>query len=227
MDYGQIDGHIDAHGAATVIARCAPYVTEARRSRIERVLHGRLGSIRVLSERPEDPHNAAAIVRTAEAFGVLHVHVVAASTGALHAPSTTQGAYHWVHTHHHDSLAELLVLRRKRPFLLAGAAMHGALPVDRLPVDRPLCVAFGNEGEGLSASLLEACDLTFRIPMVGMSESLNLSVSAAITLFTVTSARRAFLGTGSDLVGAEYLREKARYYAKSVEPRLLEGVFAR
>jgi tRNA (guanosine-2'-O-)-methyltransferase len=185
-----------------------------------------MSGLHVAVEHPEDPHNAAAIVRSAEAFGVMHVHVVDAPSGALHAPSTTQGAFCWVHTHHHASFPELLAQTRDRGICLAGAVMEGELSVDALPADRPLCVLFGNEGTGLSDAALAACELTFRIPMVGMSESLNLSVSAAITLYTGTRARRTRMQCEGDLDEAALCYERARYYARSVELRMLEGLLA-
>lgn len=224
MDFGPIDKFIERVGAARLVELLEPFVTEARRQRIEAVLAGRLESVHVAAERPQDPHNAAAIVRSAEALGALHVHVVDAPPGALHAQATTQGAYAWVHTHHHPTFEAFLGAARRAGVRLAGAVMDGAYRVQDLPVDQPLCVLFGNEGTGLSAEALAACDLTFRIPMVGMSESMNLSVCAAITLFTVTEARRKHLGQSGDLVGARLTLERARYYARSVDLRLLEGI---
>jgi tRNA (guanosine-2'-O-)-methyltransferase len=102
--------------------------------------------------------------------------------------------------------------------------MDGTHTVSELPVDAPLCVLFGNEKVGLSEETLAACDLTFRIPMVGMSESLNLSVSAAITLYDVSARRRAALGRVGDLQGEALALERARYYARSIERRMLDGL---
>jgi tRNA (guanosine-2'-O-)-methyltransferase len=227
MDFSELDQVIDRHGAAEVISRVSPYLTEARIERIESVLAGRLGSLHVAVERPEDPHNAAAIVRTAEALGALHVHAIDAPFGTLHAGQTTQGSYYWVHTYHHPARAPFLAQIRARGACLAGATMEGTHAVDELPSDRPLCLLFGNEKLGLSDDMLAACDLTFRIPMVGMSESLNLSVSAAIVLYNAARARRARIGKATDLEGDELARERARYYGRSVQWRLLEGLFER
>jgi tRNA (guanosine-2'-O-)-methyltransferase len=226
MDFRELDLLIDRVGPRAVVDRLVPFLTDARRQRIEQVLSGRIRELAVAVEHPEDPHNAAAIVRSAEALGVMDVHVVDAPSGALNAPSTTQGAFCWVHTHHHASLDELLASTRARGMCIAGAVMDGQLPVHALPSDRPLCVLFGNEGTGLSAAALAACELTFRIPMFGMSESMNLSVCAAITLYTATSARRERLGRPGDLDGPALQYERARYYARSVERRLLEGLLA-
>jgi tRNA (guanosine-2'-O-)-methyltransferase len=226
MDFGELDALIDDFGVDALVTALDPFLTEERKRRIETVLSGRLESIQVAVEHPEDPHNAAAIVRSAEALGALHVHVVDAPTGALHAPSTTQGAFCWVHTHHHARLEDLLAVTKGRGSLLAGAVMEGELPVDELPVDRPLCVLFGNEGTGLTREALAACDLTFRIPMFGMSESMNLSVCAAITLYALTHKRRKLLAAPGELAGPRLRYERARYYARSVDRRLLDGLMS-
>lgn len=224
MDFSELDSIISQVGARSVAEALAPLITEERRARIERVLAARLDSLHVAVERPEDPYNAAAIVRTAEAFGALHVHVVGVRDDALHARKTTQGSFNWLHTYHHAELSELLATLRPRGVRLCGALMSGAKRPEELPVDEPLCLLFGNEGTGLSDEALAACDETFRIPMYGMSESLNLSVSAALALYTVSSRRRARLAGDGDLHGERLMRERARYFARCVDVRTLHAL---
>jgi tRNA (guanosine-2'-O-)-methyltransferase len=224
VDYAELDRYIDAIGPERVVAGITPFLSEARCAAIERVLAARLNAVHVAVERPEDPYNAAALVRTAEAMGVLHVHVVGAEHGTLHARRTTQGSFNWLHTAHHPDLDSLLRLLAARGVSLFGAAMDAPHTLEELPVDAPFCLLFGNEADGLSPAALEACALKFRVPMVGMSESLNLSVSAAIAMYVTCAARRRWLGRASDLDAAGALREKARYYARSVDFRLLQGL---
>lgn len=208
----------EIHPPQHVAQALGPYLTEARREKIERLLDGRLPAIRVAVEAPTDPHNAAAVVRTAEALGVLSVHVIAAEGRALHAKRTTQGAFRWVRTHHHASLGAFLGHAGVRGADLYGAWMDAERPLAAIPVDRPLCLLFGNENRGLSGEARAACTAGFRIPMVGMSESLNLSVSAAISLYDVTSRHRA--AGAARLQGAQRAEMKARHYLDSVDDRL-------
>lgn len=223
MDFAGLDERIDAVGSAQVCAQLGPLLAEERRARIEHVLQGRLDSLHVAVERPADPYNAAAIVRTAEAIGALHVHVIDAHDGALHARKTTQGSFNWVHTYHHEALSGLL-RHQQRGVRLFGAMMDGALTLEELPIEGPICLLFGNEGVGLSSAARAACDLTFRIPMHGMSESLNLSVSAALSLYDVARRKRALLARTGDLEGERLLRERARYYARCVDARTLAAL---
>ena len=224
MDADELNTWITERGPDAAAAKLRPFVSDRRAARIEKILEARLGSIGVAVEHPQDPHNAAAIVRTSEALGILHVHVIGAEGKALHASNTTQGAFHWLHTHHHDDLPGFLDQVRGSGMRLFGASMQGRLALHELPVDQPLCLLFGNESRGLSQAAESACDETFRIPMVGMSESLNLSVSAAISLYETSRARRASLGRASDLSDAERSFERALGYARSVDPRLLHGL---
>lgn len=215
----QVEVAVGEVAPSEVIALTRPYLTEARIEKIERVLAERTDQLVVAVEAPSDPHNAAAIVRTAEALGVLGVHVVAAEGRALHRQATTQGAFRWVDTQHHDTLAQLLGEVRQRGMRLYGAAMDGTVPLSRIPADEPQCILLGNETRGLSADARAACDALFHVPMVGMSESLNLSVTAAITMHTLLN-RRAHRG----LPPATAEAWRARYYARSLDPRLVLGL---
>lgn len=216
---------IDAVGPQRVVEALTPYLTDARKARIEQVLGQRMAGVSVAVEAPSNPHNAAAIVRTAEALGGLSIHVIAAEGNALHAKSTTQGAYHWVDTHHHDDFETFLAQLGGGGARLAGAWMDAPLTVDEVPCDAPICLLFGNEERGLTTAAREACDYGFRIPMFGMSESLNLSVTAAISLHDLLGRRRALVGP-TDLDDATRARLLARAYLQSVDRRLAEGLLA-
>jgi len=225
MDLEAAEALVGEHGAERVTTALGSYLTEARRARIETVLDGRMTSVQVAIEAPSDPHNAAAVVRTCEALGAMDVHVIAAEARALHARAVTQGSFHWVRTHHHDRLEPFLAhIRAQGPVRLYGACMDGSEPVTRLAVDEPFCLVLGNEQRGLSAAARRACDALFHVPMVGMSESLNLSVAAAISLYEVLRRKRA-TGPEGDLDAAQRANLRACYYLGSVDPRLVRGLF--
>lgn len=224
MDLHAAEALVAEHGAERVTQALEPYLTDVRKLRIEAVLDGRMASVQVAIEAPSDPHNAAAVVRSCEALGALGVHVVAAEARALHARAQTQGSFHWVRTYHHERLEGFLAQARAQGLRLYGACMDGSLPVTRLPVDEPLCLVLGNEQRGLSAAARRACDALFHVPMVGMSESLNLSVAAAIALFEVLRRKRE-AGPPGDLDPAQRADLRACYYLGSVDPRLVRGLF--
>jgi tRNA (guanosine-2'-O-)-methyltransferase len=222
MDPLELERIISEHGAQAVVDALRPYITDARAARIEQVLARRIDTVRVAIESPGDAHNAAAVVRSAEALGVVQVHVISPEHGAVQKRSTTQGAHHWVHARRHDDLAAFLDAVGKET-VLAGAWPDAPLDLEALPLDRPLCLLFGNEQRGLSRDAREACALGFRVPMHGMSESLNLSVCAAISLY-VTLARKRSADPASDLSPEAGARLRARYYVHSVDARLVRAL---
>lgn len=215
------------YGAASMIETLRPYLTEQRRERIEVVLRGRLRGLEVAIERPYDPHNAAAVVRSAEALGAWAVHVIEASERILRAPGTTTGAHNWIDTRHHRSFAEFLQGRREAGMLVAGACVNATHMLDDLPLDRPICLLFGNEHAGLSAAAQAACEVRFRIPIYGFAESYNLSVAAALSLYATSSRIRARIGADGDLDEAGRELERARYYFASVDERHAQALFPR
>ncbi|MBL9102231.1 MAG: RNA methyltransferase [Myxococcales bacterium] len=209
-------------GSEAVIDRLAPHLTEARRSRIDAVLRARVGSLCVALEDPHDPGNAAAVQRTIEALGGGDVHVIGLASARLRSRRITRGTFYWSDTRVH---ADWDGLRAALPagMRLAGACVDGAEDLEHVPVDRPLCLVFGNEQAGLTPRGRAACDLLFRIPMHGMAESLNLSVAAGIALHSLLARRRAALGAAGDLSGEQLAFLRARWYAKAVDPRLVRA----
>ncbi|HEY0133230.1 MAG TPA: RNA methyltransferase [Nannocystis sp.] len=220
MDAPELLAAITRVGPDAVTATLAPRLTPARKARIEAVLRGRVGSIQVAVEDPQDPHNAAAVVRTAEALGAGAVHMIGGSPRALQHRKVTRGTFYWADTHEHADIEGLAAVLPPG-MRIAGACVDGpTMSLADVPVDRPLCLLFGSEQSGLSAAARARCDLQFRVPMFGMAESLNLSVAAGIVLHALLERRRAHLGAPGDLDEQELAVRRARWYAKAVDPRL-------
>ncbi|KIG16412.1 tRNA (guanosine(18)-2'-O)-methyltransferase [Enhygromyxa salina] len=234
MKRGEFERLAAHYGAPAIVAGLRDFVSENRRARIETVLAGRLRSVAVAIENPYDPHNAAAVVRSAEAVGAWTVHVIAASQRILQASGTTKGTHHWIETRHHDGLEEFLSALEQPSgpgadnpsgMLLAGACVDATHMLEELPTDRPICLLFGNEHAGLSPEAQAACSVRFRIPIHGFAESYNLSVAAALSLYSQTTRRRATLGRAGDLDDTAVELERARWYMRSVQPRHVRVLF--
>ena len=221
----EFDELVAREGAEAICERLAPYVTERRKARIDQVVAARLHDVQVAVEEPYDPHNAAAVVRSAEIFGAGAVHVVKASERILHARRTTSGAFHWVRTYDYEELDTFFDRMAGAGIAVAGACLGAERPLATLPLSGKLCLLFGNEHRGLSPEARERCAVRFEIPMYGFSESFNLSVSAALSLHDATRRRRAYLGRDGDLDGQGRAVERARYYVETVDDRLVAGMF--
>jgi tRNA (guanosine-2'-O-)-methyltransferase len=225
MQRDELETVIDLQGSSAVVERLHQYLSPTRRERIEAVVAARLEGVEVALESPYDPRNASAVVRSAEAFGIRTVHVIAASRKVLETRGTTRGTHYWVHTRNWRAIDEFVVGIRERGLLLAGACPGASTTLEDLPLGRPICLVFGNEHDGLAEPLQAACDLRFGIAIHGFAESFNVSVAAAISLYSLTSRWRASLGRAGNLAPDELARERARCYLRSVDDRLIRGLF--
>ena len=191
----------------------AALITAQRRARIEEVIAGRLGSVTCVLDQLIDPHNVAAIVRSAEGLGLCEVHLVPHDQQDNNAHRrVTKDADKWIDLTLHQSGAEAARALRARGYEVWAGHLEGEPRLlDELPAERPLAVLLGNEHEGPSAATLAACTGTFCIPMAGFTQSFNVSVAAAVALHQVTRARRAFLGRTGDLPEEARARLRSRY----------------
>jgi tRNA (guanosine-2'-O-)-methyltransferase len=205
---------VERYGPEVVVAALRPLLTEERMARIEEVLDARLAGLTVVVENLYDPHNGAAAMRSAEAFGLVAMHAIEA-TGSFHAsPAVTIGCEKWIDLHRHRDVAAALTAM---PGMIHCAAVPGAgTTVDDLPVGRPCAIWFGNEHDGLSGAALAACTHRVEIPMYGFTRSFNLSVSAALVISRASERRRAALGRLGDLPPEERARRRARWYAQDI-----------
>ncbi len=187
-------------------------VTQERRERIERVVSGRLRGLTAVCENFANPHNAAAILRTCEALGVLNVYIIEELVPFEPSRAITQGAEKWLFVKRFRR-AELAFsdLKAKGYRIYAAMPGKGAVPVEELPVEDPLALVFGNEKEGVSEKALGFCDGTFKVPMWGFVESFNVSVAAAISLYVSARRRRALLGAEGDLSPEERQTLREQY----------------
>jgi len=210
---------------ATVCAALAPLLLDERRARIDQAVEARLSGLRLVIENLHDPHNGAAVLRIAEAFGIQRVDVVEASEPFRFSGAVTQGCEKWLDVVRHPTLAAAVAALHADGFRLYAAVPGAALTLDALDFARPAAVMVGNEHDGLTGAAIDAADRTFSIPMAGLTASLNLSVATALIAERAAASRRRALGAPGDLAPAEQLALRARFYAASV--RGAEAVIAR
>jgi len=199
-----------------VIEVISEHLTDRRKERIELLLNQRIQSIHVAVESPVDIHNALAIVRSSEALGVNNVHIIDWKKKRNQGRQTMKGSQRWSSVRYHKDIDNFLERIESKNLILAGACVESSVKLEELPVDRPICLLFGNEHEGLSSQALERCAIRYTIPMFGMSESFNLSVSAAISLYSLTRRKRENLGSPGDLSPEETVLQKATYFLRSL-----------
>ena len=212
-----------------------PLVTDQRRARIGEVIARRLDSVTVLMDAPHDPHNGAAVVRSCDAFGVQHLHVVERYEPFVVATTVAKGSEKWIDVHRHPTAdAAAAVLAQKGCEFVATAADGELLPEDLRKIPR-LALVIGNERNGIASDVRRLCSRAVRVPMRGFADSLNLSVSTAVLLAAAVGGRdvggrdmggRDVGGREGDLPEAERLRLYARGLFLTV-PRAAEVLFKR
>jgi tRNA (guanosine-2'-O-)-methyltransferase len=170
--------------------------TPERLARLQQVLGWRQPDLTVVLDRLNDVHNLNAILRSCDAVGVFEAHLLYPDGRfpdfTKHGKRSSSGARKWVPRREWRSAAECFgALRARGMRVYASLLDEAAVPLHELDLTGRVALVFGNEKDGVSAEVLAAADGTFRVPMVGMVQSLNVSVAAAVSLYEAFRQRQA------------------------------------
>ncbi|MEL6248480.1 MAG: RNA methyltransferase [Cyanobacteria bacterium J06627_15] len=170
-----------------LIAYLRQFMTPERHQRLETVLAQRTRYMTVVLEDIHITQNAGAVLRNCDCFGIQDVHIIESTTKFKLNLDVTRGCSKWLTLHRYNQQSgnteQCIQTLKANGYRLVATTPHGQpLPLPELPVDKPLALWFGNEHDGLSPTALAAADMQVSIPMRGFSESLNVSVSAALCL---------------------------------------------
>ncbi len=169
--------------------------TLEREERIRSVLEKRQPTLRVVLENIHDPHNLNAILRSCDATGVLNVDLLYTYEDfpdlIKHGKQSSSGARKWIRRAEYSSEKECLSSLKKKGFKVYASALNEkAIPLHDINLTEKVALVFSNEHKGASEELLELADAPFYIPMVGMTQSLNVSVAAAVSLYEAFRQRK-------------------------------------
>jgi tRNA (guanosine-2'-O-)-methyltransferase len=192
MDFSHFLPRLDAGRRRELEQRLAGVILPRRLERMEAVLARRTRRITVVFEDVYHPHNASAVMRTAECFGVQDVHVVEQEKRFRPSTDVVRGAARWLTLHRWRSFAGAATALRDGGFRIVATSVDPAsVPLEEVDLGTPLALCFGTEELGLSAPALAEADLLVHVPMAGFTESLNVSVTAALCLRELTGRLRA------------------------------------
>lgn len=150
------------------------------------------GALLLGIDRVQDPGNMGTLLRTAEAAGVHGVIVLGGSVD-VYSPKvlrSSMGSAFRLPVLAEASHEILSDLRQKHALHLTAAAGEGEMDYDHYDWRQPTLLLLGNEGRGVSAELMDACDTRLRIPMANGVESLNVAAAGAVMLFEASRQRR-------------------------------------
>jgi tRNA (guanosine-2'-O-)-methyltransferase len=185
------------HEEQKVFHHLAQFVSDHKKQFIEKVLSQRTRYVTVVLEDIFQSQNASAVLRTVECMGLQDIHIVE-DTAKYHLNvRVLKGANKWLTLYRHrtkgvNNIAACFEHLRTNGYriFVADPAEDGT-PIDAINVEEgPVALVFGNELRGSSDYAIKHCDQRIRIPMYGFTESLNISVSVAISLNTLLSKLR-------------------------------------
>ncbi len=167
------------------------FVSENKQNKFREVLNNRTRHLTVVLEDIYQPHNASAVLRSCDCFGVQDIHIIENRNKYNVNPKIVVGSNKWLDLKYHNeqkenTLACITDLKAKGYTIVATTPHNDDVLLPELPIDKPIALMFGTEQDGLTDVALEHADVFMRIPMYGFTESYNISVSAALSLQSIT-----------------------------------------
>jgi len=168
-----------------IIKHLGQYVTEHKRAVIENVLSRRTRYLTIVLEDIYQSQNASAVFRTAECYGIQDIHLIENQIKYSLNKRVLKGANKWLNIIHHDEKSfnnteRCFYFLRKEGYQILATSPEAKLHIDEVDVSKKIALVMGNELHGLSDFARTNADKEVQIPMHGFTESLNLSVSAAV-----------------------------------------------
>jgi tRNA (guanosine-2'-O-)-methyltransferase len=158
-------------------------LTENRKERFLNVLKNRTKHFTIAVEDIFQMHNTSAVMRSCEVFGIQELNVIEQRYGKSIDKEIAMGAQKWVDINAYDSISGCIdTLKAKGYQIIATTPHENDCLLEDFDISKPSALFFGTERDGLSEEILQKADGFLKIPMVGFTESLNISVSAAIII---------------------------------------------
>ncbi|MCF6360762.1 MAG: RNA methyltransferase [Cyclobacteriaceae bacterium] len=172
----------------------APYVSDHKKALMEEVMRKRTRYLTVVLENIYHPHNASAVVRSCDCFGVQDIHIIEGDNEYNINPYVVRGSANWVSLYKYqqsetkDNCFDQL---KSNGYKLVGTSPNPEYKsINEYLIDEKTALVFGQEESGLSDFANSQMDDFIHIPMVGFTESFNISVSVAICLFELSNKIR-------------------------------------
>ncbi len=209
------------------------FISDARKDFMERVLENRTRFLTLVLEDIYQSQNASAAIRTCECMGIQDVHVIESASAWSTNKQVLKGSNKWLNIVRYrkknfNNAEECYSQLRKDGYRIAVAdPSPDGVSVHSLDIDKPIALVMGNERHGSSDYAIDHADIKVRIPMVGFTESLNISVSAAICINSILTRLRDS-SVSWQLSEAEKDLLRLQWYKKSVKrSELMEREYLR
>lgn len=164
------------------------FITSERTERFLQILEKRTKYITVAVEDVFQLHNTSAVIRSCEIFGIQEAHVIEGRFGKRLDKNIAMGAQQWVDVRRYNNTIDCIKKLKTEGYkIIATTPYNNSCFLNDFKIDNKIALFFGTEKEGLSKEVIDQADGFLKIPMNGFTESLNISVSAAIIVQHLTS----------------------------------------
>jgi tRNA (guanosine-2'-O-)-methyltransferase len=170
------------------VAYLSSLVSEHKRALIDQVLRNRTKFVTAVLENISQPHNANAVIRTCDIFGVQDIYAIESGEQFKIHNTISKGATKWVDVHRFKDTRSCLMQLKKRGYTLVATTPHekGKSLADFELLQKTAFI-FGTEVTGISDEAIAMADEFVTIPMFGFTESFNISVAVGIILHQMIS----------------------------------------
>lgn len=164
------------------------FLSENRKAKFLKVLANRTNHFTVAIEDVFQLHNTSAVMRSCEVFGIQQLNVIEEKYGKSIDKEIAMGAQKWVDVNRFESISDCIASVKRQGYqIIATTPHHNDCLLEDFDISQKSAFFFGTERDGLSEEILVQADGFLKIPMVGFTESLNISVSAAIIIQNLMS----------------------------------------
>jgi len=172
------------------------FVSENKQQKFREIIQNRTRHITIVLEDIYQPHNASAVLRSCDCFGIQDVHIIENKNPYEINPDVALGSTKWINLIKYNKTTQnttecLSGLKEKGYRIIATTPHKDDFTPGNFPLENKFALVFGTELEGLTDDALDMADMAIQIPVHGFTESLNISVSAAILLHTLTGRLRS------------------------------------
>ncbi len=172
------------------------FVTDEKNALFDRLIRERTDYVTLVLEDLYQSHNQSAVMRTADCMGIQHVHIIENRNRYDTSSTVSQGAREWLTLHRYrgeknNTPAAIRQLRAEGYRIIATTPHTDDVLIDELDLTKgKMAFFFGTELSGVSPDVMEQADEFVKVPMYGFTESLNVSVCAALLMYSVMQRLR-------------------------------------
>ncbi|GIU12821.1 tRNA (guanosine(18)-2'-O)-methyltransferase [Shewanella sp. c952] len=180
-----------------------------RFARINSMLDNRQPDLTLCLDKVHKTNNIAAVIRTADAVGIHEIHAVWPEIEMRVSGNTASGSQQWVKSKAHNKMSDAVAeFRRQDMQILATNFSETAVDFREIDYTRPTAIILGNERDGVSPEGIASADQHVIIPMIGMVQSLNVSVAGALIMYEAQRQREAAGMYGTRKLDEQYCQIK-------------------